>query len=378
MTVRVVTDKAQFQSGVFSRPYLVRNSGATTVYFGQDSSLTPATRAVSLPPGSSLNWQGSTELWAVCATGQTGELEIMQDANSAFTPGPSTVNIAGTVPVSGSVDTSGSNVNVSGSVTTNLPVVTLLNVSSITYAAGAVYKSFNNGNLLDVSPYQTLRIVVSSNNIGPLTSIEYGYRIAIQWFSNSNLTERAHNSNYGTVEWFVTVKSTDMYIGVELDMLGPANNLNVAVYGYKVALPENYKHTWRLTGNRYAGSWVSSFSPQSILDPTMLLIDGNTSTGTGVIPIDHATSKLGLPFGAITPVSGTPAAMEWSIKSILGLNWGQYNGWLIGQDVPTFTAGWNLSYRNEVSSLPYAPIGLRCTLYGSATVRFYYNLTLGI
>lgn len=106
MTVRQITTTPGFQSGVFSRPYLVRNSGDTTVYLGQDSSLTVQTRNISLPAGASLNWEGETELWAMVESG-VGELEVLYDANSAFTPGPTSVGINGPVQVFGTVAMNG-------------------------------------------------------------------------------------------------------------------------------------------------------------------------------------------------------------------------------------------------------------------------------
>lgn len=118
MPVRPVTDRATWQSGTFTRAYIVKNSGDTTVYLGQDSSLTVATRAFSLPSGSTLNWAGDTELWAVTDAGAQGELEVLYDASSAFTPGPDkvTATIDGPVTVNGNVGVTG-DVGISGPVT---------------------------------------------------------------------------------------------------------------------------------------------------------------------------------------------------------------------------------------------------------------------
>lgn len=91
MPVYPVTDSAKFISGTFIRPYIVKNSGDETVYLGQDSSLTVATRAFSLPVGSTLNWSGDTELYAVTDAGVTSEIELLFTGENSFTPGPSTV-----------------------------------------------------------------------------------------------------------------------------------------------------------------------------------------------------------------------------------------------------------------------------------------------
>lgn len=91
MTVYNVRDTPDMISGVFTRPYIVKNSGAAVIYLGQDSSLTVETRAFSLPSGSTLNWSGSTELWAVTDTDKLGELEVLYTGENSFSPGPSTV-----------------------------------------------------------------------------------------------------------------------------------------------------------------------------------------------------------------------------------------------------------------------------------------------
>ncbi len=81
----------KFIAGVYSNPFLVRNSGEATVYLGQDSSLSVIARAITLGPGASLNWQGKTELWAITDAGETGELEWLYDADTTITPGPDVV-----------------------------------------------------------------------------------------------------------------------------------------------------------------------------------------------------------------------------------------------------------------------------------------------
>lgn len=86
-------------SGIFTRPYLVKNGGVKTVYLGQDSSLTVGTQSISLPAGGSLNWSGETELWACTAPGETSNLEILYTGDSAFVPGPSQVDATITDPV---------------------------------------------------------------------------------------------------------------------------------------------------------------------------------------------------------------------------------------------------------------------------------------
>jgi len=91
MSVVPVDSSATFVSGTFTRPYLVKNSGKETIYLGQDSSLSVIARAFSLPAGSTLNWSGETELWAITDTGLASELEILYTGENSFTPAPGTV-----------------------------------------------------------------------------------------------------------------------------------------------------------------------------------------------------------------------------------------------------------------------------------------------
>jgi hypothetical protein len=91
MSVYTVEPTGKLISGTFTRPYVIRNSSAVNVYLGQDSSLTPDTRAFTLTPGSTATWQGDTELWVCCDLGKVGSVEVIYTASFASTPGPDVV-----------------------------------------------------------------------------------------------------------------------------------------------------------------------------------------------------------------------------------------------------------------------------------------------
>lgn len=81
-------------SGVYSKPYMLHNTGAVTLYLGLDGSVNAIQRELTLTPGSTVNWDGKTELWAISAiTGVQGEVELIYNANTSFTPAPSSVGI---------------------------------------------------------------------------------------------------------------------------------------------------------------------------------------------------------------------------------------------------------------------------------------------
>lgn len=120
MSVAPVTSSPSFIAGVFSRPFTIRNSGTNPVYLGQDSSLSPFSRAMTLPRGATMQWAGTSELWACTDTGLTSELEWLYNSSSSITDGATVIDgpvtIAGAVEVMGTVALSGGSVALSGPV----------------------------------------------------------------------------------------------------------------------------------------------------------------------------------------------------------------------------------------------------------------------
>jgi len=107
MPVYPVGTSPTFVTGVYSRPYIVKNSGDVTVYLSQSSALSISGNAYefSLPAGSTLNWSGETELWAAVVAGGTGQLELLFTGENSFTPGPSVISIRSDVDVLTQVST---------------------------------------------------------------------------------------------------------------------------------------------------------------------------------------------------------------------------------------------------------------------------------
>lgn len=122
-------------SGTASRPYLLI-SGAdsqSTIYVGQNSSVSLNSYAVPLAPGASITWTDiHSEVWAITATGGTANLTVAYEASGTFTPTPA-----------------GSN-------------VTLLKTLSIPFTTASTTIT---GNIQDltVSGYQSLTVMVSVN-----------------------------------------------------------------------------------------------------------------------------------------------------------------------------------------------------------------------
>lgn len=86
-----ISDQVIQLSSLYSNPYQVRNSGQKTVYLGADTSVSPNHYDWSLQPGDTLGFSAQTNLYLVCAPGETSTLEQQYGANGNFTPAPSTV-----------------------------------------------------------------------------------------------------------------------------------------------------------------------------------------------------------------------------------------------------------------------------------------------
>lgn len=117
MTVQFITaERPAFVSGIYTRPYTVRNAGSKDVYLGQDSSLTVGTRSITLTRGATMQWSGDTELWAICAPGEETSIEYIYEGASSVTDGANVTEIDGPVSIDGPVTVEGI-VGIDGAVT---------------------------------------------------------------------------------------------------------------------------------------------------------------------------------------------------------------------------------------------------------------------
>lgn len=188
MTVHQVTDVAKFVSGIYTRPYIVKNSGDNTVYLGQDSSLTVTTRAFSLPAGSTLNWSGTTELWAVTDIGLIAELELLYTGENSFSPGPSTVFAK------------------------SASDVVLIREETINYQAGAI-SGGGSLNFDDVSNYSSVIITLTiTPNVGTLAANLNNYIYGSFAFSDiSDLLLAPRANAFYNPGWFLCSTEQTIY-----------------------------------------------------------------------------------------------------------------------------------------------------------------------
>lgn len=193
MPTIVSGERPSFVAGVYTRPFLIKNSGNATVYLGQDSSLTVASRAFSIAPGGTLNWEGKTELWAIADKGSVSEMEVLYTGNTSSTPGPSIV---------GSRNVWKRVVDVS---TTVVPPLGYLDYT-----------------VDDVTNYSTLQINIRGEYIdGNTPNMNYPVRVIIQWYGGPQ--EEYLMSRRGTIQIRTSVKG----YGLAITVANNASGVNV-------------------------------------------------------------------------------------------------------------------------------------------------------
>lgn len=82
-----ITSTPQKISGTASKPYLISNdpSSLSTIYLGQDSSVSPYNYGVKLQAGGSLTWTEITkEVWALTDTNGSAKVSVMYEASATF------------------------------------------------------------------------------------------------------------------------------------------------------------------------------------------------------------------------------------------------------------------------------------------------------
>lgn len=242
MTVYQITSKANKLAGIFANPYLLRNAGDTTIYLGTDSSLSVGTQSLSLTAGSTLNWAGGSELWAITTTGQTGVLEVMQDAGSAFTPGPTnvTAKINDPVQVFGTISLTGSAVDLGTYVNNAVPRSAIIPA----YEGGAPTLV----DLIIPDSIQTLRISTGSNTNVSTTAIVTFY-LWLEWRDTVGTVvyTEAVSGVWGTTAYYTVPKRSNR---VSIRACNPSSNagtpgdpsmdIGCRVVGFTTDLPQSY------------------------------------------------------------------------------------------------------------------------------------------
>ena len=213
-------------SSIYTQPYMIRNSGSVPVYLGQDSSLSPGTRSITLDPGAALMWSGETELWAVTDAGTTSEVELLFTGSGSFIPGPSTVSVSARVEQ-----------------IYNKPVQPITNLTTVLWDSAALG--------VDLSSYASL--VIAFNDPTLMTGLDTSRLIQIQviqydsagfqvWveaptFYGSGLM------NYTTQIRGASIQVTALYVGG-----ANTGNISVRISGSQIDQGHKYYQVPALSG----------------------------------------------------------------------------------------------------------------------------------
>lgn len=346
MPVYPVTDRPAFVAGVNSAAFVMKNAGDSTIFIGQDSSLTPTSRDFSMTPGSVVQWPGkSTQIWAMASPGESSEIEILYESQANFTPGPDkvsativgpvdvtggvavvgpvaidgTVDVAGTVAIAGPVEIGGpvdvsGNVGISGPVDINGEVNVVGGVTidnSVLNVGGAVgiirdtqlIDRFNgtvpfNGNAniytrLDVRQFSTLSIKINGGVLtNPPLRSEWHTFTAI-WSAENPLspgtfyeiTRDTFRMNVnGDVELALSVKADRITLITSPNFPSGTRTLEVLTTGLEQTLPESYFHSYKTTQRLVAtgGTFTGTFTSERNLVDANPVVLAKTSGGFAI------------------------------------------------------------------------------------------------
>lgn len=310
MPVYPVGPRAAFVSSVYSQKYIVKNTDPqNTVYLGQASDLTIPTRAFSLPPGSTLNWSGETELWAMTDPGKTAEIELLYTGENSFSPGPSVVSLKNTAAV----------------LVDNTAGITVGNGTYPIYAGStgdASTISVRVDATLSATPFITSAIA----------------QLQVAWLADDGVTIVSYDWCYfwsgGLLDWKIPVRGS--YMTIQLTVAG----------GIQTSLPNVFAHS-ALLGRLYYQEPPKGIQPSAactlVAQPTAL------SNQYGFVLTKTAANSVNIP---IASYAGD-ANMYWETGGVAGPHQG-----VIGT-FPT-TAGLNnsgiaIARRIDTANTTYEP-----------------------
>ncbi|QOI67171.1 hypothetical protein SEA_MUFFINTHECAT_27 [Microbacterium phage MuffinTheCat] len=385
-----ITNRPNLLSGVYAQPYLIRNAGSVDVLLGQDSSLAPGSQSLTLSPGSTFQWSGESELWAMTVTG-TSSLETMQTAGSVFTPAPANVNLnpgatVGLDPSSTVGLNPGSSVGLTPgtSVDTNIPAVPYPVIDVTLSASNTTYRPVDT---LAVSGLSSMTFSIQNVNVGSYNPDDLGYRIQFVWEVivsgvRTVVARRTYfNSTYGLVNITTPVYGTHLTVEVTTFGVGPFPGASkVQVCGFRTPLAETYSHQWRVL-NAKSGTWQNDLTTfvvgTSHLLDARLVQTAASGPSTSTYAVDTINGSAQIPFIHFwDPQNGSSTALEWSLQAIAGVG----GVWSSGDVILSFPANFDLNARNQPVAIGYAPMRYKFIYYGAqnCSMRIASNLNMGI
>lgn len=347
MSVFIVTPTPNLVSGPYSRPYLVRNAGTAVVYLGQDSSLAVGAHAISMPGGSTLNWSGDTQLWAMTAAGESSTLEILYTGDSAFTPGPTNVNA------------------------TIVPVVDNLFYQSVDPAAFSYQSPW-----VDVLDYQTMVVEVSALVAGgSVYNGESDIRVTVEWSTTASVVTSYESEVFGAagsgftnyrfpvVARFVRFTITRKNPVIQLQVINfKVNGLNYVLPSRYMCVPERSSYDLSQFGALNQPAYADDYIRSGSLNLTGTM----AATRNAFAPIPHVAGPVNFGWGRIVQVGAGSGTMQFGILDGTQISFA-FRG-------ATIAAG-ALEFLGVTTFLPKWPVALQVQTSGAATLSsFILNL----
>lgn len=233
----------------YATQFLVKNAGPNTVYLSQYPSVTATDYDTSVPAGASLNWSGKSDLWGVCATGQTTVLEILYQGNTAFVPAAPTSSETSSVAV-----------------ISNLAFKTLLPVQQISPGSHSYTSP-----VIDVSGIAYLMVVFGSNDTEPgglqVTAGTANWPVYLQDATNNFYANKkcVGYMYFSQNVWIVTPQSNSVKLFMSFPIVA-TSNMYVTVVGTDKTYTEGFYAEGPINGGygMYGLTWTNIVTPGHI------------------------------------------------------------------------------------------------------------------
>lgn len=340
MSVFLVTQNANKVSGIFTRPYLVRNGGDKTVYLGQDSSLSPGNQSISMPPGSTLNWSGDTDLWACTDIGESSNLEVLYTGDSAFTPGPTDVNA------------------------TINPILDNLFYISVTPTDFSYQSPW-----VDVRDYQTLVVQIEALLAGGnIYNGDSDIRIEVEWSTTPSVitsyaTETFGAAGAGTTSYrFPVIARYARFTITRKNTLIALQTINFKVNGLNYVLPARYFCIPEPTAYDLTqfGAYNQPGNSDDYIRSGSFSVSGSmAAVRNAFAPIPHVAGPANFGWGRLVQVGAGGSTLQFGILSGTAISFA-FRGALAAAGVAEFLG--------VTTFLPKWPIAIQVQTSGAATL----------
>lgn len=348
---------------------LIQNTGNSTLYLDQYSSVSSANHGLALAPLSSVNWAAGRELWAVCAPGTDTSVTVLYGATgtalseiaavvtgdvTATIDGPVNANITNaSIPVTGDVEATITNASipVTGDVNANI-------TNGVIDVSGTVDANITNA-VIDATV--TGNIIVDSGEVnvgGILTPVTIEGGGALVHSQSGNLTPgQVLNINVP-----LPVSGRTFYaFKITVEITSPQHATLPRVIGYTdtfdnfttivryptadqgVSIP--YKHSFTIPAQQ------STFTIL-LRNPSGTLTNGYSVRVDGVnVGSPYPATNIGYLLNSCSPVQVTPPTSGATVNVWLPPSFQEYKVLMRTASTAAVVVGMTLNYINDAGTL---------------------------